>query len=381
MNQTKVDKLLLKLVENRLSEAESETLSEWLKSEHNQKYFRKYVEINHLLNLERSFANGEQLFDKIPAPRKRFSYATVMKYAAVLLVLIASTLFFKNILSSAQDSMPPAPVVRNNQIRPGVNAAVLTLGDGKEVALGKGTDYATEALNAKEDQIVYAAKQGKTSQMEYNYLSVPRGGQFSLLLSDGTKVWLNSESKLKYPVDFVEGQSREVYLLYGEAYFKVASSKKNQGDDFKVYHNEQEVRVLGTEFNIKAYKDEPEVLTTLVEGKVTVGNGKRTQEIAPGEQSRLNLETGTIHVSEVDVFSETSWMSGVFSFKKKPLKDIMRTLSRWYDMEVVFENKSLENKRFKGVLRRNQSIEEVLSVIMSSSLHSYEINDKTVILK
>tara|TARA_A100001015_G_scaffold228140_1_gene257781 strand:+ start:44 stop:697 length:654 start_codon:yes stop_codon:yes gene_type:complete len=217
--------------------------------------------------------------------------------------------------------------------------------------------------------------------MEYNYLSVPRGGQFSLLLSDGTKVWLNSESKLKYPVDFVEGQSREVYLLYGEAYFKVASSEKNQGDDFKVYHNEQEVRVLGTEFNIKAYKDEPEVLTTLVEGKVTVSNGKRTQEIAPGEQSRLNLETGTIHVSEVDVFSETSWMSGVFSFKKKPLKDIMRTLSRWYDMEVVFENKSLENKRFKGVLRRNQSIEEVLSVIMSSSLHSYEINDKTVILK
>ncbi|WP_421824718.1 FecR family protein [Flagellimonas oceanensis] len=381
MNQTKVDKLLLKLVENRLSEQETEALSEWLKSEENQNYFHEYVKINHLLNSEQHFGNADRLLDTIKPSKKRFNATVVLKYAAVLLVLIGSTLFFKNVLFSTQDSVPPAPVVRNNQIRPGVNSAVLTLGDGKEVALGKGADYTTETLNAKEDKIVYVPKQGKTSQMEYNYLSVPRGGQFSLLLSDSTKVWLNSESKLKYPVDFVPGQSREVYLLYGEAYFEVASSERNHGDDFKVYHNEQEVRVLGTEFNVKAYGNEPEVLTTLVEGKVTVRNGDQSFKINPGQQSRLDLESGKMHVSEVDVFSETSWKSGVFSFKKKRLKEIMRTLSRWYDMEVIFENKSLEEKRFKGVLRKNQSIEDVLSVIMSSSLNSYEINDKTVILK
>jgi len=381
MNQTKVDKLLLKLVENRLSEKESEELIAWLKSKEHQDYFREFVEINHLLNSEQYFGNAERLLDKMEPSRKRFSPSALLKYAAVLLVLISSTLFFKNDLFPTEDSKVPAPVIHNNRIQPGVNAAVLTLGDGREVALGKGADYSTEILNAKEDRIVYAPKQDKASRMEYNYLSVPRGGQFSLLLSDSTKVWLNSESKLKYPVEFVAGQRREVYLLYGEAYFEVTSSTKNNGDDFKVYHKDQEIQVLGTQFNIKAYGDEPEVLTTLVEGKVAVRNGERSLEIAPGEQSRLNLDTGAIEVSEVDVFAEISWKSGVFSFKKKRLEEIMRTLARWYDMEVIFENKSLKDKRFKGVLRKNQSIEDILSVIMSSSLRSYEINDKTVTLK
>lgn len=381
MNQTKVDKLLLKLVENRLSEKESEELIAWLKSKEHQDYFREFVEINHLLNSEQYFGNAEGLLDKMEPSRKRFSPSALLKYAAMLLVLISSTLFFKNDLFPTEDPKVPAPVIHNNRIQPGVNAAVLTLGDGREVALGKGADYSTEILNAKEDRIVYAPKQDKGSQMEYNYLSVPRGGQFSLLLSDSTKVWLNSESKLKYPVEFVAGQRREVYLLYGEAYFEVTSSTKNNGDDFKVYHKDQEIQVLGTQFNIKAYGDEPEVLTTLVEGKVAVRNGERSLEIAPGEQSRLNLDTGAIEVSKVDVFAEISWKSGVFSFKKKRLEEIMRTLARWYDMEVIFENKSLKDKRFKGVLRKNQSIEDILSVIMSSSLRSYEINDKTVTLK
>lgn len=380
MNQTKVDKLLLKLIENRISEQESKELLEWLKSEESQNYFNEFVALNHLLNSKQTFGNGNDLLDKIKKPEKKFSYAKLLKYAAVLFVVAASALFFKDVLFPTQDPIAPLPVVKNNKIRPGRNAAVLTLGDGSDIALGKGSDYTIGTMDAKEDQVVYSSN-GKAKEVEYNYLTVPRGGQFFLQLSDGSKVWLNSESKLKYPVEFMKGQSREVYLLYGEVYFEVAPSTGNNGDDFKVYHKDQEIRVLGTQFNIKAYRDEPEVLTTLVEGKVALHNGKRSLEMEPGQQSRVDLATGVVTMSKIDVFSETSWRSGVFSFKRKPLKDIMRTLSRWYDMEVFFENKALEDKRFKGVLRKNQSIEEVLSVIMSSSLHSYEINEKTVILK
>ena len=380
MNQTKVDKLLLKLVENRLSEKESEELIEWLKSEEHQDYFREFVEINHLLNSQQHFGKGNELLEEIMAPKNRFEYTTLLKYAAIVLVVVTSAFFFKNDLFPTKKTTAPIPVVKNNNIQPGDNAAILTLEDGSDVPLGKGAEFTTKTLNAEENQVVYSS-QDSPKELEYNYLTVPRGGQFSIQLSDSTKVWLNSESKLKYPVDFPKGQSREVYLLYGEAYFEVASSTKNNGDDFKVYHRDQEIQVLGTQFNIKAYGDEPEVLTTLVEGKVAVSNGKESLEITPGEQSRLNLDTGTIKVSKVDVFAEISWKSGVFSFKKKRLEEIMRTLSRWYDMEVVFENKSLKDKRFKGVLRKNQSIEDVLSVIMSSSLQSYEINDKTVTLK
>lgn len=383
MNQSRVDNLLLKLVENRISEQESEDLAQWLKSEENQIYFNEFVEFNHLLNSRQPFGSDTKLPYGTKTSENRFSFTTLLKYAAVILIVAASALFFTDGLFSTNDPIVPTapmPVVTNNKIRPGINTAVLTLGDGSEIDLGKGADYTTETLVAKEDQVVYSPK-GSTREVTYNYLTVPRGGEFFLQLSDGSKAWLNSDTKLKYPVEFIQGQSREVFLLYGEVYFEVTSSTENDGNDFKVYHKDQEIQVLGTQFNVKAYGDESEVLTTLVEGKVAVNNGKQFLEMTPGEQSRFDLGTGLISIAQVDTYSETSWKSGVFSFKEKSLKDIMRTLSRWYDMEVIFENRSLEDKRFKGVLRKSQSIEEVLSVIMSSSLNSYEINDRTVILK
>lgn len=381
MNQTKVDKLLLKLVENRISEAESEELLEWLEQEGNREYFNEFVAIHQLVNAKQDFGERGQLFhgiEKITAKRR---YRYYFKYAAAIVGLALATFLFKDDIVDLGEPEARPPVIVDNQIRKGTNTAVLTLEDGKDVHLDSGSDFSTQNLEAKEDQVVYRPKQEGAKEVAYNYLTVPRGGQFSLTLSDGTQVWLNSESKLKYPVDFVKGKSREVHLLYGEAYFDVASSEHNHGDDFKVYHDQQEIRVLGTEFNLKAYGNEPEILTTLVEGRVSVTYGGETLEIVPGEQSRLNVDTGVVKVSAVDVLSETSWRNGIFSFKEKPLKEIMRTLSRWYDMEVVFENKALEDKKFKGVLRKSQSIEEVLSVIMTNSMDSYEINQKTVILK
>ena len=150
-----------------------------------------------------------------------------------------------------------------------------------------------------------------------------------MILSDGTKVWLNSESQLKYPVAFNDGETRQVELVYGEAYFDVSPSTAHKGARFKVFNQSQEVEVLGTEFNIKAYKDETNIYTTLVEGKVAISAAGKNQILKPNQQSNLNLETGSIEITTVDVYNETTWIDGIFSFENKPLKEILKVLSRW----------------------------------------------------
>jgi ferric-dicitrate binding protein FerR (iron transport regulator) len=211
---------------------------------------------------------------------------------------------------------------------------------------------------------------------------VPRGGQFQITLSDGTEVWLNSESQLKYPVTFTDGETRKVELVYGEGYFDVSPSTNHSGASFSVYNKSQEVKVLGTEFNIKAYKDEATIYTTLVEGKVAVTANNNNIILTPNQQSSVNLNNNTLTVNTVDIYDETSWKEGVFSFNKKSLKEIMQVLSRWYDMDVTFENKKIENIGFNGALGKEQNIEEILETIKSFGIvKNYEINNKSIIIK
>ncbi|WP_396187505.1 FecR family protein, partial [Flavobacterium sp.] len=199
---------------------------------------------------------------------------------------------------------------------------------------------------------------------------------------DGTKVWLNSETQLKYPVAFTDGATRQIELVYGEAYFEVSPSTKHKGAKFKVLNQSQEVQVLGTQFNIKAYRDETNVYTTLVEGKVAVSNSKINKILKPSEKSNLNLLEKTIAISKVDVYNEISWKDGVFSFRKKPLGEIMKVLSRWYDIEVQFENQDSKNARFNGVLGKEQKIEDILKRIKKFKvIKDYEIKNKKVIIK
>jgi ferric-dicitrate binding protein FerR (iron transport regulator) len=183
-------------------------------------------------------------------------------------------------------------------------------------------------------------------------------------------------------VSFTDGESRRVELVYGEAYFEVSPSTENRGSDFKVHHDQQEVQVLGTAFNIKAYKDETHIYTTLAEGNVAVNFNGKTQLLSPGEQSVLDGNTNNITINKVNVNIETAWKEGIFNFiQGKSLKEIMAVLSRWYDFDVVFENESLESVRFKGILGKNQNVEEILSAIKSTSINNYEINNKTVTIK
>ncbi|GAA3582356.1 FecR family protein [Snuella lapsa] len=307
----------------------------------------------------------------------------VWRYAAAAIVvgILATTYFFKDSLFSTTLTNDTTPVITNS-IEPGTDKATLTIGDGSQITLedGKGLQLQNAVSNGKE--IVYEAVNNSKKNIIYNTLTIPRGGQFQITLSDGTKVWLNSESQLKYPVSFIEGENRVVELVYGEAYFDVSPSTEHKGARFKVFNKSQEVEVLGTEFNIKAYEDEDEIYTTLAEGKVSVSNDDSKLGLVPGQQSIFNLKDKNITVNTVDVLSVTSWRKGLFSFKGMTLNKIMRVISRWYDVEIEFTDTELENVKFNGVLSKNDKIEEILDAIKNTNfITAYEIKNKKITIK
>ncbi|MDD7885089.1 FecR family protein [Flavivirga sp. 57AJ16] len=314
-----------------------------------------------------------------------------IKYAAVAAILLLATLTIllqTNTIPFGRQGVEGAqPIIVNNQIQTGSNKAILTQADGITVVLEKDFLYQTTYASSNGKQITYNTERRKASRLNpaqqslYETLTIPRGGHFQITLSDGTKVWLNSETQLKYPVAFTYGQPREVSLIYGEAYFDVSPSTDHNGSPFKVFNSGQEVEVLGTEFNIKAYKDETNIYTTLVEGKVAVNTPKAQHTLVPNQQLGFNVLSQQTTVTTVDVYYHIAWKDGTFNFVSKPLKDIMQTLSRWYDMDVIFENKDLENVTFTGVLRKNQNIEAIMATIGSVSIETYEIRGKTIVLK
>lgn len=309
---------------------------------------------------------------------KRVSHFWKYAAAASVLIIISLTLF----LNKESKTEFVEPRIVNKRIEPGTDKAILTLEDGSEIRLEKGSAFQTRTVNSNGEELIYEADKTMRVEKVYNYLTIPRGGQFYVKLADGTQVWLNSESQLKYPVSFVKGKTREVELVYGEAYFDVSSSEKHQGARFKVLNKSQDIEVVGTEFNIKAYKDESHVYTTLVEGKVDVNFENKRQRLIPDQQMNLDTKTNVSIIRTVDVYNEISWKDGVFSFERKPLKDIMKVLSRWYDMDVIYENKSLEDVKFFGALGKDQNIEEILKTIKEFKIiESYEIKGKKIILK
>ena len=313
----------------------------------------------------------------VPVRKLYWNYAAAV---AIVVGMLASGYFFKDNLFD--DSLENKSIIVTT-IQKGTDKATLTLDDGSEVALEKGKSFQTKNANSNGEQIVYGKTDNRTSKIKiaYNYLTIPRGGEFFIKLSDGTKIWLNSESQLKYPVAFADGEARRVELIYGEAYFDV-SAANHKGHEFKVVTQMQEIKVLGTEFNVKAYEDEDNIYTTLVEGKVAVSFEDYKQNLTPSQQSNLNLKNNSLSVANVDVYNETSWKDGVFSFEGKSLKDIMKVLSRWYDMDVVFKNKEIEREEFNGILGKDQDIEEILSSIENFGIiKNYEIKDKKVVLE
>ena len=381
MDKAQAQILFSKFINNQCSAEEIILLETFLDS-----YQGKDFDKSALLKIQNSkvkmWKNILATIEPIAPQRKPNFFKSYTFYAvAASFVLFFGAMFFlfnNNRTTSEVETV----LVAEQPILIGSDKALLTLENGETISLEKGKSFENKNANSNGEVLVYQENGSKEKAIAYNYLTIPRGGQFFVQLSDGTKVWLNSESKLKFPVTFRTGELRQVELVYGEAYFDVSSSKNHQGAHFNVITNKQNIEVLGTEFNIKAYQDEESIYTTLVEGKIQFQFKENSQVLKPNQQIVLNLENEKITSQLVAVQHEVAWKDGVFSFKEKNLKEIMKVLSRWYDVEVVFENKSIEHLSFKGVLGKEQSIEEILAAVKSASLiNSYQIKNKTIYLK
>lgn len=374
-------KLIIKKLNNTLTGEELTIFNEWFnESQVHKNYFAKAKE---------NYDNGVKFVDKEKAwfeIQRKLKLKNKTKYywkfaaaASIALLISISFIYLKN-----NDNTVVVSKIISKSVEPGNDKAILTLENGTDIALKKGNKYSSTNLESNGEKLIYNTKETYSSkEVKYNYLTVPRGGQFFVELSDGTEVWLNSDSKLKYPVRFIKGRSREVALIYGEAYFDVSPSTAHKGASFKVHTQMQEIEVLGTEFNLKAYKEEVEITTTLVEGKVAVGlgDGIPKEYLKPQEQSKYNTETKKMNIAVVDIYNEISWRKGLFSFKNKPLKEIMVVLERWYDVEVIFKNKEAEDITFNGVLNKKQRIEEILTLIKNSNNIDYKILGKKIVIQ
>jgi len=306
--------------------------------------------------------------------RPGFRYAA----AAAVLLLISVALFFVKTQKTQEQQNKQIAI----EIKPGGNKATLTLSNGSRIVLDSAHNgqIATQSnINITKtagNQIIYAAAANTKGQLAayqlQNTISTPNGGQYQLVLPDGTKVMLNAATSLTYPAEF-HGNERVVHLT-GEAYFEVAKNKKMP---FRVVAGTQTVEVLGTHFNINAYRDEAAVKTTLLEGSVKVSLGANSTLIIPGEQAVTNTDgSGNIFKHTVDVDKETAWKNGLFSFQNEDLKAVMRQVARWYDVKVVYAA-NLPGEKFIGEISRTSNLSDVIKILELNDVH-FDVQGKTV---
>lgn len=304
-----------------------------------------------------------------------------VKYAAALLLILAAGLFFIN------EKMPQSTDLNGTKhaartklpITPGRNTATLTLSDGVVLDLAhieNGTIASTQGARVQksaEGSIIYEAS-GKDIDVEsFNTIDVPAGGQYKVVLPDGTAVWLNALSRLTYPTTF-SGKTREV-KLEGEAYFEVA---KSAAKPFIAIVNDMRVTVLGTHFNVNAY-DKRRYKTTLVEGSVRLSKSAGQALLKPGQQGVVDIKNESIKVASVNVNKIVAWKNGYFMFQDDSIKDIMAQISRWYDVEVEFEG-TMPSKTFGGIYSRNKDINELLKGLELTGLVRFKIEGRRIIV-
>lgn len=355
-------------------------------NEYDKKYIIRHLTDETLIENRLNLANQIDIKidrEKVGKKLNRPTQLSLWRYAAAATIIGLLTVgYYLSEYEIGYDKDTQPIILDAMTTKAGSNKATLLLGDGSVVTLEKGKTYKNNDIISNGEELISKSSKKTKNKLVYNYITVPRGGQFSVKLSDGTEVWLNSDSQLKFPVAFSDGDTRVVELIYGEAYFDVSPSVNHNGSKFKVKNQNQEIEVLGTEFNLRAFKDEKYVFTTLVEGEIVLDNGVSKQKLSPNDQSTLDKESNKMNISKVDVSYEVSWKYGVFSFKDKPLTEIVKIISRWYDIDIVILNKEIENKTFRGVLRKDQNLEALLTIIKNLSvINYYEKNGKQIILK
>jgi transmembrane sensor len=299
--------------------------------------------------------------------------------AAVLFIISMGTFYLLRDNKKTELALETKQTEKPESIEPGGDRAVLTLADGTQIILDTaGNGSLAEEGGIKvikiDGQLTYSGE-ANPSEVLYNTVSTPRGGQYQLVLEDGSRVWLNAASSLRFPSAF-SGKERIVELK-GEGYFEVAPNSKMP---FYVRVNDMTVEVVGTHFNINSYSDEPEIRTTLLEGKVKVQNGGSNVSLQPGQQAIMRHDQEKlVIIDDVDLEQVVAWKNGKFLFKSTDLDNVMRQLSRWYDVDIIYEKKI--NETISGGLPRSQDINQLLKIMESTGKVAFEIKGKQIIVR
>ena len=364
----------------RREELNDEEVTAWLKEKDHVELLDEIAAIRQKLSGQSYGENGEEEFlylEKSIYDRKSRRMTLRWSIAASIILLVG--LFVGRTINGVRDIHEEQELAKS-VMQPGTSKAILMMADGKEVVLEQGQNL-NILLNERvrvatsSQGIVYEEYGKGMVTEEYNKLTTPVGGEYSLVLSDGTKVFLNADSELKYPVEFSDG--KRIVDLKGEAYFEV---HKDSLRPFIVRMNGAEVTVLGTSFNVNTYGDDGQIYTTLVNGSVRVSSVKNGQAevLKPGMQSVMDVQSGQLTVREVDVEPYVAGREGRFVFRTMTLDLIMRQLQRWYDFEVFYQNPELKDYEFRGVIKRDMDLDKVLSVIKVTTNVDFEVKGKVI---
>lgn len=327
------------------------------------------------VNRQRAWTNISSVIHK---KARRFLPVWTSYVAAVLVLVLLSSYFLWN-----KGSRVNYQVSDYEQIaEAGCRRAILTLADGSRRQLEKENKQifderdGTKIVKDSTNNLVYSKEKPISSQTIYNEIEVPRAGEYSLSLADGTRVWLNADSKLRYPVHF-NGKQRVVYLE-GEAYFEVAHDKEKP---FVISAHDTRIKVLGTKFNVSAYKDQSYIATTLAQGSVQIDYLKDRLILEPGKQSVIHKGEEGIAVNEVDPSMYISWIHGIFEFEKRDLASITEQLGRWYNVNFFFTEPHLKHIQFTGVIKRNKSIKYAIELIESITDVTFKIEGENIMIE
>lgn len=395
MDKEEAKRIAKKFLDGSASAEEKAALDHWYLSNHDdaaEVVFTAEPENADAVK-ERLYKNIQHKLDtaaKIPATRRIKLWPKIAAAVAIFLAVGTAAYFYVNNASfRAESRFADAKV-----IRPGANAAILTMANGKTVRLSNtktGIVITASGLTYTDGDSLTAGPNDALIDKRQMSISTPKGGQYQVLLPDGTKVWLNAASSLKLPAGFAEPTSggRRVELS-GEAYFEVAKALRSTREigkhaeklPFVVVTAKQEVQVLGTHFNISSYADESSVKTTLFEGSVRVAlTGMLKSKavlLSPGQQAAFAGQD--IAVSQADLEEALAWKNGFFKFNSEPVQSVMRKLSRWYNVEVIYEGE-ISRDRVNGTISRNKNIAEVLEMLEGTKLVKFKVEGRKVIVR
>lgn len=391
--EERIQFLLTKYRFDRLSTAEMEELNAYILQETNEDTINKYLD-NSLMDLKEDdelAIDANKIYQNILSHPlflqeliKRRKYKQQIRYyakIAAVFVLVTLSIGAYFYLNKSTVTSPLVVQQVEGKINPGGNKAILSTSKGLEVPLSEGH----HEVMVKEGEMTYAdgsrviatsSSQDRQIRDNYYQLKTPRGGQYQVKLEDGTQVYLNAASSLKYPTRFGE-ESRTVELT-GEAYFEIAADRDRP---FYVISQNQKITVLGTKFNVSAYEDEPLITTTLMEGAVRVGSliNNKSQQLKPGQQSIYSLSDGRLSVQPANMRTVSAWYRGYFDFTDQNIRSVMPQIARWYDVEVVFQS-AVSDQLLEGDVSRFDKVEDVLAVLSAIGAADFQVKGRKIIV-